>query len=645
MERRSPRLLNKKKTEPYKLDPEEPESSDDSDFSEKEQDSEEYSEESEEYSEESEDSEEISKESPVSVTRKRKRADSFELGLQPNITFSKTFEDKVAEIISRVHEKEEAKLQKKNPELKKISDFIKMKKPKLTDVLEINLPIEMKSNLYERIKFLELLEPYCPEYAVLRNYINSTVDWGKTAKDSTNEEVLKEIEVRDHMYHRIPTNVDIVNSNLSLEHKAVALDLYDSIHEADLTSAQRRTNIEELIEYMEKNRKEIPPKYSDLIKELDKINDEDTSLIIKILELDVPLKTKSFIYKKYQEMKVLPAKSEGKHNAREWLNTVVSLPFGKVTKVNPEITPFDHLFRIKEELNKSVYGMHDTKEAISRIFCQWLANPQAGNYLALQGPPGVGKTEVLRSLSEAIGRPLKQINLGGAKDASYLTGHSFTYIDSKPGRIVECLVQAQCSDFILYFDEIDKIGESPYGQEVSGVLTHIIDKTQNKTFNDQYLSGIDIDLSNIFMVFAFNDPKRIDPIVLDRMPVIIVPGYDIDEKGIIVRDFLIPKILKRIGMNPQDVTLTPEAIRKLILRHLDNKKGGDKTGIRSLEKDLNEILERVNVLRLVPDPQKQRELNLQYTLNFPFKIPCIIDSENLERLLTEKELEWNTMYN
>jgi DNA polymerase III delta prime subunit len=205
-------------------------------------------------------------------------------------------------------------------------------------------------------------------------------------------------------------------------------------------------------------------------------------------------------------------------------------------------------------------------------------------------------TKIIKSLAEALDFPFYQINCGGLNDVAMLTGHSETYIGSKPGKLVEMLGGAGCMNPIIYLDEIDKISESKFA-EINGVFTHLLDEEQNSQFQDNYLSNVPIDLSRVFFVMAFNDPDRVDDIVYDRMKVIFIDSPTTEEKIKICEEKLMPEIIKNINFNESVVVqMDKETIEYIISRCCENE-----TGIRQLKKTMEKVLNRLNYDILIED--------------------------------------------
>ena len=180
---------------------------------------------------------------------------------------------------------------------------------------------------------------------------------------------------------------------------------------------------------------------------------------------------------------------------------------------------------------------------ILQIISKWISNPKSkGKVIALCGPMGNGKTTLVKKgISKAIQKPFSFMALGGAQDSSFLQGHDYTYEGAKCGRLVEILMESKCMDPIIFFDELDKLSETPKGQEISNLLCHVTDPSQNDKFHDKYLSGIDFDISKALFIFSFNDETKVDRILKYRMYVINTKGFNTKDKIKICREYLLPE--------------------------------------------------------------------------------------------------------
>ena len=198
------------------------------------------------------------------------------------------------------------------------------------------------------------------------------------------------------------------------------------------------------------------------------------------------------------------------------------------------------------------------KMQIVQLLGQWITNPNAvGCAIAIKGPPGTGKTTLVKEgISKLLNREFAFIALGGATDSSFLEGHSYTYEGSTWGKVVDILLQKQSCNPVIYFDELDKISDTPKGEEIVGILTHLTDSSQNDKFHDKYFSEIDFDLSKCLFIFSYNDESKINPILIDRMYRIQTNGYTCKEKIHIVKDYLLPKIKNDVKLEEEIILQT-----------------------------------------------------------------------------------------
>jgi len=314
----------------------------------------------------------------------------------------------------------------------------------------------------------------------------------------------------------------------------------------------------------------------------------------KLLCMDLNIETKSFLLDKYESIRGSYSSSDNS-KILNWLNTVVKIPYGKYkdmdVKSSDKIDKLKMFFkRVKDKLDENIYGLENVKDEILEFVARKITNPNSkGHVLALYGSGGIGKTMIIKSLAEALALPFYQINFGGLNDVSVLTGHSETYIGSKPGKLVEILTCSNYMNPIIYLDELDKISESK-AVEIFGILTHLLDEEQNSEFQDNYLSNIKIDLSKVFFVIAFNDISKIDSILLNRLKVIYIDPPNIEDKIVICQTKLIPNILKTIKLKSGfNIILERELIEYII-----SCKTQDDKGVRQLKKNIEKIFNRLN---------------------------------------------------
>ncbi len=207
-------------------------------------------------------------------------------------------------------------------------------------------------------------------------------------------------------------------------------------------------------------------------------------------------------------------------------------------------------------------------------------------------------TKIIKTMAEAMNLPFYQINLGGMSDASILNGHSETYVGSKPGKLVEIMCNAKCLNPIIYLDECDKISDKT--GDILSILTHILDKEQNDKFQDNYLSGINIDLSKVLFVISLNDTTKLNKIVLDRMNIVKVPSPDIKTKVQIASQKLIPEIIKKYNISQlKRLEMSEELIEYII-----SKKTCEEAGVRKLSLSIESLISKINYLILTNEADK-----------------------------------------
>jgi ATP-dependent Lon protease len=246
-----------------------------------------------------------------------------------------------------------------------------------------------------------------------------------------------------------------------------------------------------------------------------------------------------------------------------------------------------------------IYGHKNAKTQIKNIINQWITGENSGYCFGFEGPPGVGKTSIAKlgltkCLEDEGGeyRPFDFIAIGGSTNGSYLNGHSYTYLGSSWGRIVEILMNKKCLNPIIFIDELDKVSNSEHGKEIIGILTHLVDPTQNNMYQDKYFSGINIDLSNALFIFSYNDPKLIDPILLDRIHRIKFDKLTPYDKLVICKQYLIKESNKRFGFSNDFIKIDDKTIMFLIDNYTYE------SGVRKLKQLLFEIWGNINELLL-----------------------------------------------
>ena len=257
-----------------------------------------------------------------------------------------------------------------------------------------------------------------------------------------------------------------------------------------------------------------------------------------------------------------------------------------------------YLRTVRSKLDDAVYGHKEAKTQLERIFAQWINGESTGAVLGLLGPPGTGKTSLAKNgLSKCLvdkngePRPFAFLPIGGSVNGSTLVGHNFTYVGSTWGRIVDVLISSKCMNPIIFIDEVDKVSATEHGREIISILTHLTDGTQNDEFEDKYFAGVKLDLSKALIVFSFNDAGLIDPILRDRITIIETNPLTIPEKVHIIRNYMLPEILKEVGLADEEVIISDKMIQYLIETYTNE------AGVRKIKEKVQEIIRDINLNR------------------------------------------------
>jgi len=343
---------------------------------------------------------------------------------------------------------------------------------------------------------------------------------------------------------------------------------------------------------------------------------------LTLLESSIPLSFKAAAFKKINTLRFMEPGGGEYYKIKNWVDTFMQIPFGKY-KTLP-INYKDGIDKCHEymensiaQLDKAVYGLNDAKIQIMQMIGQWISNPSAiGSSIAIKGPMGTGKTTLVKEgISKILNRDFAFISLGGATDSSCLEGHSYTYEGSTWGKIVDILIQSKSMNPVIYFDELDKISDTPKGEEIAGILTHLTDSSQNSQFHDKYFSEIDFDLSKCLFIFSYNDESKINPILKDRMYRIQTKGYGKPQKTIIANKYLLPKIRELVNFTEEDIIIPDETLHYIINTYTDEEEG-----VRNLKRCLEIIYTKINLYRLMKPDTNLFEEDISIKVSFPFTV-------------------------
>ncbi len=290
-----------------------------------------------------------------------------------------------------------------------------------------------------------------------------------------------------------------------------------------------------------------------------------------IMALKIDDKSRDKLLKEADRLSKLPSASQEAFVIKNYLDTVLDLPWGKYT--NAKIS----LEKAEEILENDHYGLKKVKERILEFLAVHMINPKIkGQIICLAGPPGIGKTSIAKSIAKAMGRNYVRVSLGGVRDEADIRGHRKTYVGAMPGRIITALQQAGSANPLILFDEIDKLCNDMKGDPSSAML-EVLDSEQNSAFRDHFLE-VPFDLSKAVFITTANNVGDIPAPLLDRMELIELPSYTAEEKFHIAKEHLVPKQLKEHGLKGTQLKIQDEALNDLIAYYTKE------AGVRNLER-------------------------------------------------------------
>ena len=358
--------------------------------------------------------------------------------------------------------------------------------------------------------------------------------------------------------------------------------------------------------------------------------DSQQSLMFKILTMNLPTEVQGMVLSKYNSLQTQDPGSSEYFKHRNWLEKLTSLPLGIYKELPVKLTDGSEtcgafMERARRCLDEAIYGQDEAKLQVLQFIGAKIANPQGrGLSLLLSGPPGIGKTSLIKNgIAKALDWPFQFISLGGDSDASTYTGHQLVYEGSHCGKIVNSLATAKSMSMVLMFDELDKISTTPKGEEVQNLLVHLTDPVQNGEFEDKYLAGVPIDLSRVMFTFSANDLNKIDRVLMDRMIVINLQGYSSKEKVAIAENYLLPAALKEVGLSEK------VGVGKEVIEHILKEYATEESGVRELKRCMEQIAQKVNMLRMF----NSKELPFYIK---DFTLPFVVKKEHVDLFLKRK---------
>ena len=350
-------------------------------------------------------------------------------------------------------------------------------------------------------------------------------------------------------------------------------------------------------------------------------NSDEIPYLLRLVDFNIDDTSKQTIFEHVSAFEKMSASSSEYNKKRNLVKAIKQLPFGRKAKLPDALEEAisennetcvstrsngkrartikdkkltEYLKQVSLNMDRKIYGHKETKNQTMRLIASMVSNGSAkgGHCFAMTGPPGVGKTQIAEEIANALGRPCVKINMGGASNGDDYVGHGYTYEGSTYGLIARAMMNAGCENPVIIFDELDKVSRSNKGEEINNILIHITDATQNHTFQDKYLAGINIDLSKVVMIFSMNDRSNVSPILLDRMKVINVGGYKISDKVVIAQKYLVPAVKKDLGYKDCNYTFDEVVIKDMINQYTFEG------GVRKLKELITDIFMEINLRKM-----------------------------------------------
>jgi len=327
--------------------------------------------------------------------------------------------------------------------------------------------------------------------------------------------------------------------------------------------------------------------------------------------VNMPDNVKSYILERNNEMK----SGENNYKIQAAINGLMQFPWKSINATN-EYTNIrkslpksrNYLQNVAKKLNENVYGHENSKQVLIELIGKWIQNPEStGQVIGLVGPPGVGKTLLAKSISQALNIPLSIVGLGGMSDAADLIGHSFTYAGAQYGMIIRQMIRAGNWRCVMFFDEVDKVSKRNDTNEIYNTLIHITDPIMNQHFQDRfYSSSIDFDLSGVLVVFSYNSSEKLDPILLDRIKEIEISAYSLQDKISIAKNYIMKELCQTVGFERSKIIIS-DAIFQYIIENYTVE-----AGVRELRRKLEQILLKMNIDRLYMKGPFKKLLHKKY---------------------------------
>jgi len=419
------------------------------------------------------------------------------------------------------------------------------------------------------------------------------------------------LKVKDQIYKSEPNAHLLLNENLLTEDKAelcLQYELYKTTEPNTDEWLESRKKYNTMLKDCRSNYKQYnnftQSEHKFMESQLSQIQNQNTKsdMKYKILNLNTSIENKKVIYEKFEEFQMLDHTSDEYSKLKTWLKWAISLPYDTYEKSKVDKTNISEFIKkVKDNLDEKLFGMEKVKEQILLFLTAKIINPSMKKVnLGLVGPPGIGKTSIAKTIADVMEWGFEQISCGGIDKAEFLKGHDYTYIGSQPGEIVKCLKRMNHNNGIIFLDELEKGANNP---DIKSALLHITDNSQNNEFKDNYMGELILDISNIWYIASMNDPPK-DQALADRWWLINLEGYSTSDKVKIAENYIMPKLLKNIGLKEDSVTFDYEYIIKKYCTESEK-------GVRNLERILADLVNKVYFNSIHKNSSIETSFNIQ----------------------------------
>jgi len=425
------------------------------------------------------------------------------------------------------------------------------------------------------------------------------------------------LRVKDQIYKSEPNAYLLLKENLLTEDKAdlcLQYELYKTTEPNTDEWLESRKKYNAMLKDSRSNYKQYnkftESEHKFMENQLNQIQNHNTKsdMKYKILNLNTSIENKKIIYEKFEEFQMIDHTSDEYSKLNTWLKWAISLPYDTYEKSKVDRTNISEFIKkVKDNLDEKLFGMEKVKEQILLFLTAKIMNPSMKKVnLGLVGPPGIGKTSIAKTIADVMEWGFEQISCGGIDKAEFLKGHDYTYIGSQPGEIVKCLKRMNHNNGIIFLDELEKGANNP---DIKSALLHITDNSQNNEFKDNYMGELVLDISNIWYIASMNDPPK-DQALADRWWLINLEGYSTTDKVKIAKNYIMPKLLKNIGLKKDSVAFDYEYIIK-------NYCTESEKGVRSLERILADLVNKVYFNSIHKNNSIETSFNIENDENNP----------------------------